>query len=123
MTVILLALAGGLGAAVRFVVDGLVRARLKTAFPWGTVIINISGSLLLGFLAGLVMRGQAPESLMLILGTGFLGGYTTFSTASLETIRLVQSGRTALAVINGLGTMAVSVVAAAAGVWISLLLP
>ncbi|WGM19219.1 fluoride efflux transporter CrcB [Paenarthrobacter sp. OM7] len=123
MTVILLALAGGLGAAVRFVVDGFVRARLKTAFPWGTVIINISGSLLLGFLAGLVMRGQAPESLMLILGTGFLGGYTTFSTASLETIRLVQSGRTALAVINGLGTMAVSVVAAAAGVWISLLLP
>ncbi|MET3901496.1 fluoride efflux transporter CrcB [Arthrobacter sp. D5-1] len=123
MTVILLALAGGLGAAVRFVVDGFVRARLKTAFPWGTVIINISGSLLLGFLAGLVMRGQAPESLLLILGTGFLGGYTTFSTASLETIRLVQSGRTALAVINGLGTMAVSVVAAAAGVWISLLLP
>lgn len=123
MTVILLALAGGLGAAVRFVVDGFVRARLKTAFPWGTVIINISGSLLLGFLAGLVMRGQAPESLLLILGTGFLGGYTTFSTASLETIRLVQSGRTALAVINGLGTMAVSVVAAAVGVWISLLLP
>lgn len=123
MTVILLALAGGLGAAVRFVVDGFVRARLKTAFPWGTVIINVSGSLLLGFLAGLVMRGQAPESLLLILGTGFLGGYTTFSTASLETIRLVQSGRTALAVINGLGTMAVSVVAAAAGVWISLLLP
>ncbi|WP_369744769.1 fluoride efflux transporter CrcB [Paenarthrobacter sp. AMU7] len=123
MTVILLALAGGLGAAVRFVVDGFVRARLKTALPWGTVIINVSGSLLLGFLAGLVMRGQAPESLLLILGTGFLGGYTTFSTASLETIRLVQSGRTALAVINGLGTMAVSVVAAAAGVWISLLLP
>ncbi|ASN21069.1 fluoride efflux transporter CrcB [Arthrobacter sp. YN] len=123
MTVILLALAGGVGAAVRFVVDGFVRARLKTAFPWGTVTINISGSLLLGFLAGLVMRGQAPESLMLILGTGFLGGYTTFSTASLETIRLVQSGRTALAVINGLGTMTVSVMAAAAGVWISLLLP
>ena len=123
MTVILLALAGGVGAAVRFVVDGFVRTRLKTAFPWGTVTINVSGSLLLGFLAGLVMRGQAPESLLLILGTGFLGGYTTFSTASLETIRLVQSGRTALAIINGLGTMTVSVMAVAAGVWISLLLP
>ena len=86
-------------------------------------MINVSGSLLLGFLAGLVMRGQAPESLLLILGTGFLGGYTTFSTASLETIRLVQSGRTALAIINGLGSMAASVMAAAAGVWISLLLP
>ncbi len=123
MTVILLALAGGVGAAVRFVVDGLIRARLNTAFPWGTVVINISGSLLLGALAGFVMRGQAPESLLLVLGTGFLGGYTTFSTASLETIRLVQSGRTALAIINGLGTMALSVLAAAAGVSISLLVP
>ncbi|MCD4853638.1 fluoride efflux transporter CrcB [Arthrobacter sp. AK01] len=123
MTVILLALAGGVGAAVRFVVDGLIRARLKTAFPWGTVAINISGSLLLGLLAGFVMRGQAPESLLLVFGTGFLGGYTTFSTASLETIRLVQSGRTALAIINGLGTMALSVLAAAAGVSISLLVP
>ncbi|WP_159703833.1 fluoride efflux transporter CrcB [Arthrobacter sp. 18067] len=123
MTVILLALAGGVGAAVRFVVDGLIRARLNTAFPWGTVAINISGSLLLGALAGFVMRGQAPESLLLVLGTGFLGGYTTFSTASLETIRLVQSGRTALAIINGLGTMALSVLAAAAGVSISLLVP
>lgn len=122
MTVILLALSGGAGAAVRFVVDGLVRSRLKTALPWGTVVINISGSLLLGFLAGLVMRGQAPESLLLILGTGFLGGYTTFSTASLETIRLVQSGRTGLALVNGVGSMAASVLAAAAGIGLSLLL-
>ncbi|ABM09962.1 putative fluoride ion transporter CrcB [compost metagenome] len=123
MTVILLALAGGVGAAVRFMVDGFVRQRLKTALPWGTILINVTGSLALGFLAGLVMRGQAAESLFLILGTGFLGGYTTFSTASLETIRLIQSGRTGLALINGLGSMAASVLSAAAGVGISLLLP
>ncbi|MFE4078493.1 fluoride efflux transporter CrcB [Paenarthrobacter sp. YIM B13468] len=122
MTVLLLALAGGLGAAVRFMVDGLIRARVRTAMPWATILINVSGSLLLGFLAGLVMEGQAPESLQLILGTGFLGGYTTFSTASLETIRLVQSGRLGLALVNGLGSMAVSVGAAAAGVWFALLL-
>ena len=122
MTVILLALAGGLGAAVRFMLDGLIRARVRTALPWATIFINVSGSLLLGFLAGLVMEGQAPESLQLILGTGFLGGYTTFSTASLETIRLVQSGRMGLALVNGLGSMAVSVGAAAAGVWFALLL-
>ncbi|WP_416416659.1 fluoride efflux transporter CrcB [Paenarthrobacter aromaticivorans] len=122
MTVLLLALAGGLGAAVRFMVDGLIRARVRTAMPWATILINVSGSLLLGFLAGLVMEGQAPESLQLILGTGFLGGYTTFSTASLETIRLVQSGRMGLALVNGLGSMAVSVGAAAAGVWFALLL-
>ncbi|BCW46319.1 fluoride efflux transporter CrcB [Arthrobacter sp. StoSoilB5] len=122
MTVILLALAGGLGAAARFVMDGLIRARLRTALPWATIIINVSGSLLLGFLAGLALRGLASESLQLILGTGFLGGYTTFSTASLETIRLVQSGRVGLALVNGLGSMAVSVGAAAAGVWFALLL-
>ncbi|BCW63892.1 fluoride efflux transporter CrcB [Paenarthrobacter sp. MSM-2-10-13] len=123
MTVILLALAGGVGAAVRFMVDGLIRQRLRTALPWGTILINVTGSFALGFLAGLVMRGQAPESLLLILGTGFLGGYTTFSTASLETIRLVQSGRVGLALINGLGSMVASVISAAAGVGISLLLP
>lgn len=123
MTVVLLALAGGVGAAVRFIVDGFVRQRLTTALPWGTILINVTGSLALGFLAGLVMRGQAAESLFLILGTGFLGGYTTFSTASLETIRLIQSGRTGLALINGLGSMAASVLSAAAGVVISLLLP
>jgi CrcB protein len=122
VTVILLALAGGLGAAARFVMDGLIRARLRTALPWATIIINVSGSLLLGFLAGLALRGLASESLQLILGTGFLGGYTTFSTASLETIRLVQSGRVGLALVNGLGSMAVSVGAAAAGVWFALLL-
>ncbi|MGO4591395.1 fluoride efflux transporter CrcB [Paenarthrobacter sp. 2TAF44] len=122
MTVLMLALAGGLGAAVRFTVDGLMRARVRAALPWATIVINVSGSLLLGFLAGLVMEGQAPESLQLILGTGFLGGYTTFSTASLETIRLVQSGRMGLALVNGLGSMAVSVGAAAAGVWFAVLL-
>ncbi|VXC73519.1 Putative fluoride ion transporter CrcB 1 [Arthrobacter sp. 9V] len=123
MTVILLALAGGVGAAVRFMVDGWIRQRIKTALPWGTILINVTGSFALGFLAGLMMRGQASGSLFLILGTGFLGGYTTFSTSSVETIRLIQSGRTGLALINGLGSMAASVLSAASGVGISLLLP
>ncbi|UXM90474.1 fluoride efflux transporter CrcB [Paenarthrobacter sp. JL.01a] len=123
MTVLLLGLAGGVGAAARFLVDGLIRTKVKTALPWGTILINVSGSLVLGFMAGLMMRGEAPESLYLVLGTGFLGGYTTFSTASLETIRLVQSGRTGLALLNGLGSMVASVAAAAAGVGVSFLLP
>ncbi|MFC8040800.1 fluoride efflux transporter CrcB [Paenarthrobacter sp. NPDC057355] len=123
MTVLLLGFAGGVGAAARFLVDGLIRAKVKTALPWGTILINVSGSLVLGFLAGLMMRGEAPESLYLVLGTGFLGGYTTFSTASLETIRLVQSGRAGLALLNGLGSMGASVLAAAAGVGLCFLLP
>lgn len=121
MTLALIALAGGIGAAARFVVDGVVRSLARTALPLGTIFINISGSLLIGILAGLVMAHQAPESLQLILGTGFLGGYTTFSTASLETVRLVQSGRTGLALLNGVGTMVACVGAAAAGVGLVLL--
>lgn len=122
MTLFLIALAGGAGAAARFVVDGVARSRARTALPLGTIFINVSGSLLMGILACLVMAHQAPESLQLILGTGFLGGYTTFSTASLETVRLIQSGRTGLALLNGVGTMVTCVGAAAAGVGLVLLL-
>ncbi|MCZ2403584.1 fluoride efflux transporter CrcB [Paenarthrobacter sp. Z7-10] len=116
MTVLLLGLAGGLGAGLRFAVDSLLRARIRTAVPLGTMLINISGSLLLGFLAGLLSHRASPGDLQLILGTGFLGGYTTFSTASFETIRLIQSRRSGLALLNGLGTLAGCVLAAAVGV-------
>lgn len=120
MTVLLLGLAGGLGAALRFVVDGLLRARLRTALPVGTMLINISGSLLLGFLAGLLSSRAASDAFQLILGTGFLGGYTTFSTASFETVRLIQGRRSGLALLNGLGTLAGCVLAAAGGVALAL---
>ncbi len=121
MIIALLAVAGGLGAALRFIVDGLVRARVRAALPVGTMLINTTGSLLLGFLAGLVLAHQAPSALQNILGTGFLGGYTTFSTASFESVRLVQSGRIGLALLNGMGTMVVCVLAAAAGLGLALL--
>ncbi|PYI65071.1 fluoride efflux transporter CrcB [Arthrobacter livingstonensis] len=121
MTVLLLALAGGVGAGLRFMVDGLIRARARTALPVGTMLINISGSLLLGFLTGLVAGHYTDTAVGLILGTGFLGGYTTFSTASFETVRLIQARRTGLAVINAAGTMASCVLAAAAGAALTLL--
>lgn len=114
LTLLLLGLAGGLGAGTRFVVDGLVRSRLRTALPLGTIAINISGSFLLGLVAGLVIAHAASAELQAIAGTGFLGGFTTFSTASFETVRLIQSRRTGLALLNGVGT-AVAAVAAAAG--------
>lgn len=117
----LVALAGGLGAVTRFVLDGLIRSRIKTAMPAGTMFINISGSLLLGLLAGLVIDMHAPPTLETILGTGFLGGYTTFSTASIETVRLIQSRRIGRGIISALGTMTLSIVAAAAGLAIGLL--
>ena len=122
MTVLLLALAGGIGAGLRFMVDGLIRAKARTALPVGTMLINISGSLLLGLLTGLVAGHYTDSAVGLILGTGFLGGYTTFSTANFETVRLVQARRTGLAVINAAGTMLACVLAAAAGTAVALLL-
>ena len=90
MTVLLMALAGGAGATARFVLDGLIRRRWDGGYPWATLVINVSGSLLLGLLTGLVLYRGASLDLRLVLGTGFCGGYTTFSTASFEAVRLQQ---------------------------------
>ena len=122
LIIVLLGLAGGLGAGTRFVVDGLVRSKLRTALPVGTIAINITGSFLLGLVAGAVIVHAAPPELQAIAGTGFLGGYTTFSTASFETVRLVQSRRTGLALVNGIGTAIAAVGAAAAGLALASLL-
>ncbi len=122
LTILLLGLAGGLGAGTRFVVDGLVRSRLRTALPVGTIAINITGSFVLGLVAGAVIAHAAPVELQAIAGTGFLGGYTTFSTASFETVRLIQSRRTGLAFLNSVGTAAAAVGAAAAGLALASLL-
>lgn len=115
LTILLLGLAGGLGAGTRFVVDGLVRAKLRTALPVGTIAINVTGSFLLGLVAGSVIVHAAPVELQAIAGTGFLGGYTTFSTASFETVRLIQSRRTVLALLNSVGTAVAAIGASAAG--------
>jgi len=113
--VVMLALAGGLGAGARFVLDGAIRARGRTTLPVGTMLINVSGSLVLGLLAGLVLANRLPAEVQTIAGTGFLGGYTTFSTASVETVRLIQSGRPGTGLLNALGTMVLALAAAAGG--------
>ncbi|MBN9187444.1 MAG: CrcB family protein, partial [Microbacterium sp.] len=77
--VVALSVAGGVGAGCRFVVDGFVKGRVRAAFPVGTAIINVTGSFLLGLVTGLALAHTLPPEWRLILGTGFLGGYTTFS--------------------------------------------
>ncbi|WP_104192537.1 fluoride efflux transporter CrcB [Cryobacterium sp. Y82] len=116
------AAAGGLGASARLFLDGLVRARLGGAFPYGTTIINVSGSLLLGLVTGLAMNHLIAPEWSLVLGVGLLGGYTTFSAASFETVRLAQQRRYLAALANGIGMLAASVVAAAFGLWAGLTL-
>ena len=120
MIVVWVALAGGLGAVSRFVVDGLVRTRVSAAFPVGTVLINVSGSFVLGLVTGLVLARAAPDTVRLVVGTGFCGGYTTFSTASFETVRLVEQRRLGLALLNGVGTLITTVCVAALGLWLGL---
>jgi len=116
---VLLSAAGAVGALGRFVVDGAVRGRFGRHFPYGTIVINVSGSLLLGLVTGLVLFHGAPGAVRTVIGTGFCGGYTTFSTASFETVRLVQERRTGAALLNGAGTLLLTLLGAAGGLFLS----
>jgi len=93
VTALLVVLCGGLGAVARFAVDGLVEARLAGEYPFGTLVVNLSGCFLLGLLAGL----GASHRVTLLLGTATLGSYTTFSTWMLESHRSAQDGDGGLA--------------------------
>ena len=103
------ALAGGLGAGVRYLVDIGIAKLTRTRFPWGIVIINITGSFALGMLTAML-----PEALF-VIGTGFLGGYTTFSTAMLDTVALWRDGERRAAIAHAGGMLLASVLAAVAG--------
>ncbi len=114
-TFVLLCLAGGVGAALRYVVDALIRRRVSSTFPWPTALINLPGSFVLGLLTGLVAGRFVGTELSLVLGTGFLGGYTTFSTASYETVELVRARHYGTALLYGVGVLASGIALAAAG--------
>ena len=104
-------LLGGLGALLRFFVDGLVAARAGRDFPLGTFVVNVSGATILGLLVGLGLTGDR----LLLAGTALLGSYTTFSTWMLESQRLVENGEVAPAVGNVLLSLGVGLGAAALG--------
>ncbi|WP_026531460.1 fluoride efflux transporter CrcB [Arthrobacter sp. H41] len=116
--VVALALAGGVGAVVRFVLDSILRSRLETSVPVGTMTINITGSFVLGILLGVAGSHPDLHPLYLIVGVGFLGGYTTFSTASFETVRLIQAKNFVAALLSGVGTLALALSAAVLGLWL-----
>lgn len=115
MTLLLLALAGGLGAACRFVADALLKSRTRSALPVATILINVTGSFALGLVTGLALAGVEDETVRAVAGTGFLGGFTTFSTASVESARLALEGRRGRAVLASVGTLVVGATAAFAG--------
>ena len=117
----LVALGGGLGAMARYGVDLMLGGRLTArGLPgWALALINISGSLLIGFLAGLVARGALAPQLHTVLATGFLGGYTTFSAASLDVVETAERGGRAAGMRRALGVPVAAVAACAIGLFLS----
>lgn len=111
MNVLLVALGGALGAASRYLLGGWIQSRLGPDFPWGTFIVNVSGCLLIGAVLGLVERGALPGEARLFLAVGILGGYTTFSTFGYETLKLLEGGETAAALLNAFGQLALGLAA------------
>jgi CrcB protein len=105
------AVLGGAGALARFVLDALVSQQLGAAFPWGTLVVNVSGTFLLGLSIGLAVHGDA----LVLAGTATLGSYTTFSTWMLESHRLGEEGQAAGGWINVAISLLVGVGAAALG--------
>lgn len=106
----------GIGGGLRYVVGGWVAERWGASFPWNTLVVNLTGAFLLGVLLALnVERGIGPASLRLWLGIGLLGGYTTFSTLSFESVALLERGLVLQGALNMFGSGVLGLVAAIAG--------
>lgn len=107
---------GGVGAVGRFLLDGAVVRRLGRGFPFGTLVVNLSGAFVLGLLTGLAL----PAHALLIAGTATIGSFTTFSTWMLESDRLSEEGALRAAAVNLVVSLVVGVFAAWLGRWIGL---
>src|SRR3954471_9112113 len=116
MNYLLVFLGGGLGSTLRHIVNVASARALGTAFPYHTFIINITGSIVMGLIAGyLAFKGEASQPWRLFLMTGILGGYTTFSAFSLDAALLYERGEIGLAVFYVLGSVVFSIAGLFAG--------
>jgi CrcB protein len=111
MILITLGVLGGVGAVARFTLDGLVAGRLGREFPFGTLVVNLLGAFLLGFLVGLAVDHSAYR----LVGTGLIGAFSTFSTWTLESHRLGEDRRLHLGLVNFVASLMLGVAAAWAG--------
>jgi len=107
---------GGFGAVARFVVDRAVARRTARPFPFGTLVVNVSGAMILGFIAGLALGADQA----LLAGTAAVGSYTTFSTWMFETQRLTEERQNRSAALNVIVSLVLGVGAAALGRWIGI---
>lgn len=120
MIVVEVALAGALGAVLRYLVDHLVQHRLLagwrwSGFPVGILVVNVSGSFGLGLLVGAGLHHGVSATWVTVGGTGMIGSYTTFSTFTFDTVRLAEDGRRTMSVLNLTVALVTGLAAAAAG--------
>ncbi|MDO5697854.1 MAG: fluoride efflux transporter CrcB [Dermatophilus congolensis] len=111
MSLLLVMLGGAAGAPARFLVDRAVMRGRSGVMPWGTFAVNVIGS----FVLGLVVGAGVPQTWRLLLGTGFCGALTTYSTFSFENVRLLQEGRSEIALANTAASLAATSAAVGAG--------
>jgi fluoride exporter len=116
VTLLLVLLGGAVGAPARYLADVAVQRLHRSSFPWGTWAVNMAGS----FVLGVVAAGASTWTLTLV-GTGFCGALTTYSTFGYETVRLAEEGETGTAVANVVGSIGVGLLAAAFGWWLGAL--
>ncbi|MEV0844364.1 fluoride efflux transporter CrcB [Streptomyces sp. NPDC049954] len=115
MNALLVALGAAVGAPLRYLTDRSVQSRHSGVFPWGTLCVNVAGSLVLGIVTGASLSGLAGERVRLLLGTGLCGALTTYSTFSYETLRLTETGARFYAAANVLASVAAGIGAATLG--------
>jgi CrcB protein len=115
MILLMVSLGAALGAPARYLTDRVIQSRHGSVFPWGTLIVNVVGSLVLGLLLGIARNHDVPADVLAAVGTGFCGALTTYSTFGFETIRLVEDGARLYALLNVLFSVIVGLVAAGLG--------
>jgi CrcB protein len=108
-------LGGAIGAPLRYLTDLYVQSRHDSVFPWGTFTVNVLGSLVLGITAAVVTDLGPPAWVLALIGTGFCGALTTFSTFGFETVRLLEEGSVLTAVANCVASLTVGLAACAGG--------
>ncbi|KAB1988895.1 fluoride efflux transporter CrcB [Streptomyces triticiradicis] len=116
MNWLLVIIGAAIGAPLRYLTDRAVQLRHDTVFPWGTLVVNVTGCLILGLLTGAASAGQVSGHLQLLIGTGLCGALTTYSTFSYETLRLTGAGAGFYAAANVIVSVTAGLGAAFAGV-------
>jgi fluoride exporter len=115
VTVLLVALGAAVGAPARYLADRAVQSRHDSLFPWGTFVVNVVGSFVLGLVVAAAAAGRLSPGVVAAVGTGFCGGLTTYSTFGYETLRLAEERAHLEAALNVVASIAAGVAAAALG--------